>query len=340
MTDKRITMEDIATEMNIAKSTVSIAIADKYGVSEEMRSKIILKAIEMGYDFSQVKIKPNRRKRIALIIEDNSSFKSPFWMEIIKGVEQKINSLKYQLKIIVRNQYDEMGDIFVDISTSKIAGVIIMAGETHVKELLAGFKQLNINVVLIDSLLYFTPQCDEVRSGNYNGGIACAEHFIKKGHKNFLYLGYTGMTMSICQRFYGFLYGLDYYGGYTANRYLCSEDVHEASDEINKMLDTISYPVAIFCANDYLAQTLWFYAQKRGINIPNEISIVGFDNSPEAGNNELTTFNVPKKILGERAVELLVSKINNSDKPTEIIDIAVELVERKSVKDLTKNGKR
>ena len=281
MTDKRITMEDIATEMNIAKSTVSIAIADKYGVSEEMRSKIILKAIEMGYDFSQVKIKPNRRKRIALIIEDNSSFRSPFWMEIIKGVEQKINSLKYQFKIIVRNQYDDIGDIFVDISTSKIAGVIIMAGENHVNELLMGFKQLNTSVVLIDSLLYFTPQCNEVRSGNYNGGIACAEYFVKHGHKNFAYLGYEGMSMSMCQRFYGFLYGLDYYGGYTANKYLCSADENLTSDGINKMLDTVSYPIAIFCANDYLAQTLWYYAEKRGIKIPNDISIVGFDNSPK-----------------------------------------------------------
>ena len=73
-TDRRITMEDIATAMNISKSTVSIAIADKYGVSEEMRSKIVLKAIEMGYDFSQVKIKPGKKKKIALIVEDNSKF--------------------------------------------------------------------------------------------------------------------------------------------------------------------------------------------------------------------------------------------------------------------------
>ena len=54
----------------------------------------------------------------------------------------------------------------------------------------------------------------------------------------------------------------------------------------------------------------------------------------------MTTFIVPKKILGERAVDLLFSKINNIDKPTEIIDIAVELIARKSVKDFTKNGKR
>ncbi|MBQ9481330.1 MAG: LacI family DNA-binding transcriptional regulator [Clostridia bacterium] len=105
MTNNKVTMEDIAREMNVNKSTVSIAIADKYGVSEEMRGKIILKAIEMGYDFSQSKVSTSKRNKIAVIVEDKAStFNNGFWYEVIQGIEQRIRELKYQLKMYILSQ--------------------------------------------------------------------------------------------------------------------------------------------------------------------------------------------------------------------------------------------
>lgn len=340
-TDRRITMEDIATAMNISKSTVSIAIADKYGVSEEMRSKIVLKAIEMGYDFSQVKIKPGKKKKIALIVEDNSKFlASAFWMSIIRGIEQRTRDMKYQFKLMALSQYESFDDIYVEVSNSKLSGVILLAGERNMKELALGLEKLKIGVVLVDSVYELSNRFDEVRASNYVGGVECAEYLLSKGHTKFVFLGYHDLAYSMRERRSGFYDGLMCKGEYEVSTVLCDPILANEEEPIKQMLEQNTPPYAVFCANDYLANSLYYYAEKNGFKIPEDISVVGFDNVELLDDISLTTFNVPKEIMGSRAVDLLIDKINNFDKPVEIVNIAVSLIERNSVYNLSAYNKK
>ena len=218
--------------------------------------------------------------------------------------------------------------------------MIVLAGESFLKELILGFKRLKIELVLIDSLNYFSPQCNEVRAGNYAGGIECAEYLCKKGHKNFAFLRYDTFSYSMRQRCAGFEYGLDFFGKYQPVTFSCAEEVPALDDSIEQFLNTLQYPCAVFCANDFLASYLYYHAEQRGLKIPGDLSVVGFDNSSGELMDKITTFDIPKELLGARAVDLLIDRINEPDKPVEIIEIAVKMVERESVMDFTAKGNK
>ena len=320
---KKLTMQDIADKLGISKSAVSLALSDKYGVSDELRSLVTISAIEMGYVFQKVK-KAKRLKNdcVALILGSDINTKSLFWIDIIKGVESAVNAHKYALQIIVSNTLSP-DEIAMRLIHSKCKGIISMAGFN--KEILASVKRLELPVVLIDSSDYVGYNLySQVRATNYASGFDAAAYLINKGHRRLAFAGDLRFA-SYAQRADGFRAACEEKGVYFMRRNIEGEDARQ----ILKMLSGKDRPTAVFAPNDYLASIVCDACAKFNLSIPRDISVIGFDNIQDPLlKYRLTTFDLPKKAMGEAAVKQLLKEISDTSTPKECVELACTFIER------------
>ena len=331
MASSRVTMGDIAKKMGLSKSTISTALSDKYGVSESLRSKILLTALEMNYDFGSIRKKAPRGV-VSLIIGDDSYLCSPFWYNIIAAVEQSLTRNGKSLQLLISKQYDAFEEVLLRIGGRNTEGVLLLAdGDEEQILKVAGLQR---PLVLIDSRRYAGLNLNQIRMSNYESGYVAAKYFAERGHKNLAFVGNRGYSYSFRLRANGFCNGAEEFGC-TCTVYDSGEPKPEEGFEVaelKRMLREQSFPLAVFTGNDFIAQDLCFRAEKAGIRVPEQLSVIGFDNISDR--DFLTTFDVPREVLGDKAVELLMRVIENREAPPEIISIGSQLIERGSVCDL------
>ena len=221
------------------------------------------------------------------------------------------------------------------MNNSKVAGAIIVAGEHGQNLLIDGLEKLKIKVFLVDSYYYLSNKYNEIRACNYPAGIECADYLIGKSHKRFAVVRYNKLAFSMRQRCDGFTERIVEKGFDRPKIYCVDAVLSDKCKELDRMITEMKPPFAVFCMNDFLANHVVFYVRKNGLRVPEDVSVVGFDNArivePAV---KLTTFNVPKMEMGKRAAELLIDSINSNDKIVEKTEIAVTLVEGESVADL------
>lgn len=334
-------MQDIADALGISKTTVSTAISDKYGVSDSKRSEIIFTAIQMGYDFKKSKIGTKSKKgEIAVLFGQNDFMQSYFWLPILRGVEKEAAERGYRFRIVLTCQYDSIEELTVTLAGPKLAGIILLSdGDTALAEQL--FK-LNIPMALADSREISDARFDHVRASNYAGGIMAAKYLMEHGHTHMAFGGNKDFSYSFRQRANGFRDAVESAGlRYTA----VGEDRSDPSDpvvreEIERVFLSPDAPTALFCANDDWACMAYYVLKGVGLSVPDDVSLIGFDNIDTSKYVRdqafsLTTFDVPKELMGRKVVHLLAERIERGGAP-ESIEIAAVLVERGSVKDLTK----
>ena len=273
---EKVNMEDIAVRMGISKSTVSVAINDKYGVSEDLRSKIILTALEMGYDFSQTRISCKNNKNISIIIDNDVSVIGQFWKDIISGIEKEARNEKYSIKLYVKTQYENNTEMFSAIYSNMTKGVIFIASDNSVQELVEILKKMKLPVVFVDARNFFGEDCNYVGASDYNGGYEAAQYFIRNGHSNFMFLGSQDKPLSFMKRRNGFKDAIEQCGNkdYSYDEFFINDLASFSQDDLVEFLRTKRKPIAIFCANDSTAAVLNFFAKKENYLIPQDLSLI------------------------------------------------------------------
>ena len=125
---KKVTMQDIADKLGISKSLVSISLNNRYGVSDEMRFKIYLTAIEMGYDFNYNYKTKNRvrRNNVVVFINKEELLQKGYWAELLSGAEKVLNDNNLSLRIEVWDDTTTPQSILVRIAESNSDGVLIL----------------------------------------------------------------------------------------------------------------------------------------------------------------------------------------------------------------------
>src|SRR5690554_6031221 len=198
---KKVTMQDIADDMGVSKGLVSLALSNKYGVSEDTRSKIVLRAIELGYDFSIVQER-GRTLLFTIIIDDFQMIKEVFWSKIVSGIEKSMTTNRVAINILIWNKTAHYEDIITNILDSKTKSVIVInkCNDTMLKLL----STLKIPVVLIDIMQHMSLQYDHVLSDNYGGGFEAAKHLSDYGHNHIAFVGYIDYAVSFQERWQGF----------------------------------------------------------------------------------------------------------------------------------------
>jgi len=330
-----VTMRDIANKLGVSSVTVSKALNDKDGVSEELKEKIKILADEMGYRFNThaKSIKDGLSYNLGIVIPERFTGKTQsFYLQFYQMLTRILDGYHYSGILYILGQEDEDQLVLPRIySEKKVDGFIILGqiGNEYVKEI----QKIDSPVIFLD---FYTDQneIDSVLTDNFFGGFEITNYLIENGHEKVAYVGNIYATSSIQDRFLG------YYKSLLEHRIELRQDyIINDRDERGRYID-ISFPedmpTAFVCNNDEIAYNLINNLQKNGYQVPGDCSVVGFDNSIYAALTEplLTTVEVNIKEMSKTAVKIIMEKLHNPNEKYGRTLINGRIIHRNSVKRL------
>lgn len=337
--------KDVAKMMNVSPTTVSLVLNNKPGVGEETRKIISDKIIDMGYGHL---LKKNRayEKNIAFIVYKRHGeiiLESPFFSLLIQNIENNVRKNGYKLVIVYLEKSEYTIDEIQHLKHDNCDGLIIFATEM-LKDDLLPFYDLKIPFVIIDNDFFDEP-IDSVSINNSYGTYEAVKYLVNMGHKTIGYLQSKVFINSFDQRIKGFFSALKQFNIQGMEKYVYKvgyPDKNTYDDFVKIINSKTDLPSALFADNDLIAYGAIKALKEYGYKVPDDISIIGFDDRPICTLIEpnLTTINVPKDIYGNVAVEILINKIENkgfSNNSSSFIksEIGTSLVERNSVKKIS-----
>ncbi|MCM8711551.1 LacI family DNA-binding transcriptional regulator [Clostridium sp. SYSU_GA19001] len=328
-------MQDIAKLAGVSPGTVSNALNNKKGVSKETRERILKIAEEMGY-YRNNKEESNIIRFIIFKKQGYVVSDTPFFSALIEGIERECRAEGFELIVshVIHNEHSDE-DIQEIIKQDQIAGVLLLATEMDESDL-EPFKKLSIPVIILDN--YFNnADFDYVLINNVQGAYQAVKYLVEKGHKEIGCLGSSKIINNFRYRYEGFKEALIYSNLNIHHEYevVLEPTLEGAYRDMKEVLNDKNFklPTAYFAFNDIIAFGAIRAMKEKGIKIPEDVSIVGFDDMPfcEISSPRLSTIRVYKQYIGKTAVKRLIQKITDRDEVKLKMEIKTELVERESV---------
>jgi len=310
------TAKDIAKKMGISAAAVSMALNGKPGVSHETRQRVLKIASEGGFDFSRLKTGSDKPLEIGYIIyrRHNAvlSF-SPIFSDITEGIDEGCHAEGHHLHIIQLYEKTDNVDKFIsDLRIANYDGLIILGTEIA-PETFAKFLELPLPLILLDS--YFPAfSCTSVFIDNWQGAYLATCYLLDHYDQQPSYLASSYEIPNFAQRRVGFDMAIREHGLSAINSkvHKLSPSIDGAFSDMLAIIDSgVKLPRSFFADNDLIAIGAMKALKLRGLRIPEDIAIVGFDNINEGYVTEpaLTTIDVPRKFMGETAVKELLLKL-------------------------------
>jgi LacI family transcriptional regulator len=323
----RVTIVDVARVAGVSVSTVSKVINDRYGVSPETYDKVMDVVSELGYESSLVasSLRRSSTNVIGILVPEFE----PFSTELLKGISSAAEGTGYELLAYSGNlEHNQVG--WERRSLSRLAGTLI-DGAVIVAPT-ATVTDTTIPVVAIDPHTGRTGP-STIEADNVGGARAATQHLIELGHRRIAHVRGREDLVSARLREQGYREALEAagipfdptlvrVGGYRAA---------ETTDAARELLSLPERPTAIFSANDLSAIRVVEVAGELGLRVPEDVSVAGFDNVPEAANATppLTTVAQPLHQMGAEAVRLLLGLLSG-DTHEEHLRLPATLVVRAS----------
>ena len=333
-----ISAKELAQKLNISAATVSMVLNRKPGISEKTRNIVIEAAKEYGYDFSKKWNLSEEKGNIQYVIYKKHGTvvgDTPFFSQMTEGIEKACKAEGYELQI---NYFYENQDIDAQIqalSEKNCQGILLLGTEMDV-DYFPPFSRLKVPMVILDT--YFEElNCDSVLINNVQGAYRATNYLIEKGMTEVGYLRSSCPIGNFAERADGYYKALRHHHLPTNHPFIHSLPPSMEGAYLDMVHILQEKPViaqAYFADNDLIAAGAMRAFEEFGFQIPEDISIIGFDDMPICDflDPPLTTMEVPKKRLGELAMKQLVNKISKEPKLTVKVEVSVKLHERKSVR--------
>lgn len=333
----KVTIKEIAKKLGISRFAVSRAINGETGVSAATRRMVVETAKEMGFLPAGLKYGLNlyKTRNILGLVAEEIFTGYIFWSQIIFGVETAARKLELNFMLAVINKTQEQELIMPKaLQESNVDGVVII-GDTF-SDYLIPLSKYNLPVVLItaNGQKY---DFDSVCSMDAEGTAKAVKYLIEMGHRDIVFVGNLDYASSFRNRYFGFITVMKESGLLNEQeiKALGTDNIRcWREDEVEaKLASNHKLPTALVYANDCLAQFLLTKLLQTGKKVPEDISVIGFDNisSSEECIPPLTTLHVYKEYMGEMAVELLDRRINNPATPILNMEVGTKLIIRGSV---------
>lgn len=331
MQKKSVTISDIAKACGTSTVTVSKALGGKSGVGDEMREKICQTAEKMGYIPTKSSTAKFNGTMGVLIhekfINPNGSFYWALYIDLLACMKSE------NISCIQENiTFDEEKNLTLPnmVTNGRVDGIISLGQlDARYAEKL---RKHNPNLVLLD---YYIPdfEADSISTNGYLGGYKLTDYLIKNGHRKIGYIGNIKATISIFDRYMGYMKAMIENGLEINKDWLISD----------RGIDGIPYedivfpdelPTAFVCNCDETAFAAMRSLKNKGISVPDDISVVGYDNYliSEISDPPITTIDADSRMIAKLTVSTLISRITNPSQPFTQQIINGKLVEKGSVK--------
>ncbi len=336
MIKKSVTMSDIAKVMNVSTVTVSKALGDRDGVSDELRERIKQKATEMGYRMHTGGrgIHDGLSYNIGIVVArhfigDASSF---YWV-VYRHIVEMLQAQNFYGMLEVVNDVDSgLAEIPNSVLDKKVDGLIVLGqfDDSYVDRLM----EYGLPTVFLD--FYGSREdAESVLSDNFYGAYMLTSHVIANGHRKIGFLGSISSTSSIQDRYLG------YYKALLENRIPLRQDwiISDRSNESNIFPEFTlpqDMPTAFVCNCDETAYKLVNQLKAAGYSIPEDVSVVGYDNHiySTISMPRITTIDVNSRVMSAEAVDIILHKIRDGSYKRGRTLVTGKLVRRESVKNL------
>lgn len=327
-------LKQVADFAGVSVATVSRVLNGDAVVKVSTKEKVAEAIKALNYSPNRVaqrlRSTKNKSRIIGLLIPD---IQNPFYVDVIRGIEDYAYASNCVVIIGNFSQDEKKEQLYIDILKSESVDGLIVAPsnekDRYIKELINdGFP-----IVCIDRGLSEVAT-DLVKVDNENGVIAAIEHLISLGHEQIGYIAGNEMIPTTLERISGYRKAMAKHQLTIDPSWVVSKlsDYQSGLELAAQLLTLPAPPSAIFAGNNLLTLGAIETIHKMGLQIPNDIAIVGFDDVYWANslNPPLTAVKQPGFEIGKKACELLVQRINNPEKPVEQLILTTELMVRKS----------
>ena len=336
----RVTITDIARELNIAQSTVSRALNDHPAIKKETKAAVRALAEKLDYQPNMLALSLLRKKSnvIAVIVPEITSH---FFSAIITGIQDMIADSEYNIMICLTNESHEEETVIVKrLLKMQVDGVLVSpASSTREFDHFRCLQKNDIPVVVFDRDCPGL-EADKVLVDDYAGAFQAVEYLINSGCRKIAHLGGPLNLSTTKHRLQGYLDALRQANIPVEERYIAHVEGFSHEDGMEPamaLLQGPDRPDALFAMNDNIAISAMHVAQSLGLNVPDDISIVGFDDEPHSSffRPALSTVWQPVYSLGMLSARILLKRLKEGEvqKPFRQEVFKPELVVRASSKE-------
>lgn len=326
------TIKDVAREAQVSTSTVSHVLNKTRFVSPDITLRVERAVKDLHYAPSALarSLKVKETRTLGMLVTSSAN---PFFAEVVQGVEQRCFELGYSLALCnTQDDKTRLNSNMEMLLQKRVDGIILMCTQL---ELGAGIFERYPNIPLV--LADWGPQdmvADIIQDGGQLGGQLATEHLINLGHRHIGCITGPLGTRAADERLAGFKTAMNQAGLTVRHEWVSEGDFELAggNSAMNALLTLPARPTAVFIANDMMAMGALRALADAGVTVPEQMSIVGYDNIELAHYlvPALTSIEQPKAGMGALAVDTLLTRIKNPLSPRRVLTLTPELVIRDS----------
>jgi LacI family transcriptional regulator len=331
------TIKDISRLANVSIAAVSKVVNGDYSsVSETTKERILQIVKEMNYKPNRIArgLVTNKTNIIGLLVSDITN---PFFATLAKGVEDRAGSYGYNVLLCNTDEKAEKESTYVDLLLQyNAAGVIVTSSSNPENKHILELAQYNTSFVSIDRSV--SADTYSIFVDNFRGTYVSTEYLIQNGHTRLAFIGGEPPGTGINQRLNGYLQALRDCKLQEDSQLICIDTYHSESGykNVNMLLNKGLSFTGVVCGNDLIAFGVVKALKERGLRVPEDVSIIGFDDIYLAAMFEpgLTTIRQPIYDMGSHAVDVLIRLIKGEPVKEKLKYFGPELVERDSVTNI------
>lgn len=338
-----VTIKDVALKAGVSPSTVSRTCNNHPSISDETKERVRRAMAELGYEpnfSSSATASATNIKTIGIVLPPSAkeAYENSFYLEAIRGISSFCNQKQYANTIITGNTDEELLAVIQSMYKSGQADGFILLYSRMDDPITNYLYNEGLLYVLIGKAIQYTNQTIYVDNDNLHAGQEATEYLIQKGHRKIAYIGQDFNLNFSSDRKSGYQLAL-VDNNIPLNSDYCVEIPQHAkhpADLMRKLLDREDRPTAIVVCDDILAFTLKHVCMELNLSIPQDLSIVSFNNSIIArlASPMLTSIDINSFQLGIEAASQAINHIENPNLMATKIIVPHHLVERSSCREI------
>jgi len=338
-----ITIIDIAKKAGVSPSTVSRVIADHPRISTATKARVNKIMKELNYHPNMIarSLASKSTKIIGVVVPGmaEKAFQHPFFPELLRGIGSVAYQHKYNILISTVNSLREEKEVVTQFARGGITDGIILLTSRAQDPMVAELMKMGFPFVIIGRS-ESKQKINWVDNDNYTIGYDLTAHLLKQGHKKIAFLGLSPGFLVTVDRFEGYKQALHNWKIpvedwlIVESRFVSDDGYHLMKVLWNRRPDPIQ-PTAVVTCDDLLAFGVIRYLNEHGLKVPGDLAVAGINNVPQAAYSTptLTSVEINAFLLGSKAVELLLTGINEEYKSYSRSIIPAELIVRESTQN-------
>ena len=333
-----VTIKEVAKLAKVAPSTVSRVISNNPRISEATKRKVKKVMEELGYhpNLNARSLSSKTTQTIGLVMPSSGDvvFQNPFFSTVLQGISEGAHEKKYALQMTTGRSEQETFEAVIEMVQGKrVDGMILLHSKVE-DQVIMYLRKMGFPFVVIGKPAKYPEEIAHVDNDNVGAMKEATDYLIKLGHQQIAFIGGSTELMVTIDRLNGYKQALKEANLPINEEYIKHEEfLREGGQEaVNELMALPQPPTALLVVDDFMALGVLNKLDELGIKVPNDISVVSFNNIllSEMSKPPLTSMDINILKLGIEASRSLIQKIENSSEPAKRIIVSHKLVQRAS----------